>query len=485
MCKYIIQGQKYQKALLLGSTFLFPTDMVVVVLNLVIMGAFGDILVILFKSCKVFSCLSEFALLHPLADVPVDKRPHLVQEIKLSVEPRPGLLHRRRVGEHAAGPIDLGHVAAGDDGGRLVVDPDLEARRAPVHKLDGLHGLDLHHAGVDILGHDVAPIKEAAGHVLTRRRVDPDHLVGGLEAGVGDVRDLHGLVHGLVGRDEGRVGRHGEVDPRVWHQVGLELVEVHVQGALEPERGRDRGQDLRDHPVEVDVGRVPDVQIAVADVVDGLVVHHEGDLGVVQRRVRRQDGVVRLDHGARDPRRRVDGKLQLGLLGEVEAQVLHQEGGESTSGSTPKRVENQEALEALAILRQPSDVLGRFLEQVLAEGVVATGKVVSRILFPSDQLVGVEKLAIGAHPDLVDDGRLEVDKDRAGDVLPRGRLREESVEGVVAAPEGHVARHHAVGQDPVLEARQLPTRVANLASGLADMDGDALSLEKTTFRLKY
>ena len=36
--------------------------------------------------------------------------------------------------------------------------------------------------------------------------------------------------------------------PGVWDQVGLELGEVHVEGAVEPQGGRDGGHDLADQP---------------------------------------------------------------------------------------------------------------------------------------------------------------------------------------------------------------------------------------------
>ena len=34
-------------------------------------------------------------------------------------------------------------------------------------------------------------------------------------------------------------------EPGVGHEVGLELVEVHVQGPVEPQGGRDGGDDLK------------------------------------------------------------------------------------------------------------------------------------------------------------------------------------------------------------------------------------------------
>ena len=47
------------------------------------------------------------------------------------------------------------------------------------------------------------------------------------------------------------------------------------------------------------VRRALDVQVTAADVVDGLVVDHEGAVGVLQGGVRGQDGVVGLDHCSR------------------------------------------------------------------------------------------------------------------------------------------------------------------------------------------
>ena len=87
------------------------------------------------------------------------------------------------------------------------------------------------------------------------------------------------------------------MDPWVGNQVGLELSQVHVESSVEPQGGRDRGHNLADQPVQVGVRRSLDVQVPPADVVDGLVVHHEGAVGVLEGGVSREDCVVRLHHG--------------------------------------------------------------------------------------------------------------------------------------------------------------------------------------------
>ena len=50
---------------------------------------------------------------------------------------------------------------------------------------------------------------------------------------------------GLLSRDQRGIGGEREVDAGVGHQVGLELVQVHVQGSLETQRGGDGGDHLQ------------------------------------------------------------------------------------------------------------------------------------------------------------------------------------------------------------------------------------------------
>ena len=99
--------------------------------------------------------------------------------------------------KHADGSLDLGEVATRDDGGRLVVDPDLEAGGTPVHELDASLRLDGGDGRVDVLGDDISPVEHAAGHVLPVPWVALHHGVGGLEAGVGDLSHGERLVVGL------------------------------------------------------------------------------------------------------------------------------------------------------------------------------------------------------------------------------------------------------------------------------------------------
>ena len=83
--------------------------------------------------------------------------------------------------------------------------------------------------------------------------------------------------------------------------------------------------------------------------------------------------------------------------------------------------------------------------------VMATSVIVGSILLGGDHLLGMEELAIGSRADLVDHRRLEIDHDTARDMLARGGLREESVEGIAFLAGGRVRGHRAVRLDAMFQ----------------------------------
>ena len=136
-----------------------------------------------------------------------------IHEIKLVVKSGPSLSNGSRVGKHTHRTGYFGQISTGNSGRGLVVDANLESSRTPVHELDAPLGLDGRDGGIDVLGDDVAPVEETAGHVLPMAGVALHHLVGGLEAGVGDLPDSELLVVSLLGGDDGSVDSKREVDP--------------------------------------------------------------------------------------------------------------------------------------------------------------------------------------------------------------------------------------------------------------------------------
>ena len=139
--------------------------------------------------------------------------------------------------------------------------------------------------------------------------------------------------------------------------------------------------------VEVGVGRALDVEVAAAHVVEGLVVEGEGHVGVLEERVGREHGVVRLDGGRGDLRGRRDREGELGLAAVVDGEALEEERAEAGAGAAAGGVEAQEALEASAVVRELADAVEDEVNDLLADGVVATGVVVGGVLLAGDELL--------------------------------------------------------------------------------------------------
>merc|ERR1712005_15230 len=405
-------------------------------LALTLHGLGTDLLVVLLEGSKVLATLGELTLLHTLTDVPVHEGALGVHEVELVVHAGEDLGHAGGVGDHAAGALHLSEVTTGHHGGWLVVDTALEASGAPVDELDGALGLD----------------------------------VGGLEARVGDLGHGEGLVVGLLGGDDGRVRGHHEVDAGVWHQVGLELSHIDVERTIESEGGGQRGDHLGDQTVQVGVGGALDVEAATADVVQGLVVKHDGHIGVLEEGVGGEHSVVGLHDSGGHLGGWVAAEGQLGLLAVVHGQTLEEERAEARAGTSTNSVEHEETLEASALVRELAKAVEGEVNNLFANGVMAAGVVVGCVLLAGDQLLRVVELAVGASADLVDHGGLEVEVDAAGHVLASTSLGEEGVEGVIATADGLVGRHLAVRLNTVLEAVQLPAGVTDLATALADVD---------------
>jgi hypothetical protein len=140
------------------------------------------------------------------------------------------------------------------------------------------------------------------------------------------------------------------VDARVGHQVGLEFCQVNIKGSIKSEGSSDGRHNLAYQPIQVGVGGAFNVEVSTTDVIDGLIVYHEGTIRVLQGGVSGEDGVVGLNYSCGNLGGWVNGELQLGLLAIIDGQTFHQQGGEPRARSPTKAVENQEALKTCALV---------------------------------------------------------------------------------------------------------------------------------------
>ena len=157
------------------------------------------------------------------------------------------------------------------------------------------------------------------------------------------------------------------------NQVGLELVQVDIEGTIETQGSSDRGDNLSDETVEVGEAWGSDVETLLANVVNSLVVDHERAVGMLQGGVSRQNRVVRFNDGVGHRWGGVHAELELRLLAVVVGKALHEQRAEAGTSSTAKRVEDEEALETRAVIRKAADFVHDGVNELLADSVVTTG----------------------------------------------------------------------------------------------------------------
>ena len=433
-------------------------------------GLDTDLLVVLLEGGEILSGLGELSFLHTLTNVPMDEGSLGVHEIELVIDSGEDLSDGGGVGDHADGSHDLGEVTTWNDGWRLVVDTALETGWAPVDELDGSLGLDGGNSGVDILWDDITSVHEAACHVLSVSWVTLGHHGCWLEGGVGDLGDGELLVVGLLGRDDWSIGGKHEMDSWVWDQVSLELGNINVKGTVESEGGSEGGDNLSDESVQVGVGWSLNVEVSSADIIDGLVIEHNSNIGVLKEGVGGEDGVVWLNNSGGDLWGWVDGETKLGFLTVVNGESLEEEGTESGSGTTTDGVEDEETLESGTLVSKLSDSVEAEIDDLLSDGVMSSGEVVGGIFLSGDKLLWMEELSVGSGSNLIDNGWLEIEEDGSWNVLTSTSLGEEGVESIITTSDGFVGWHLSVWLDSVLKAEELPAGVTNLDTGLTDVD---------------
>ncbi len=75
-------------------------------------------------------------------------------------------------------------------------------------------------------------------------------------------------------------------------------------------------------------------EVALVNVIDSLVVHHERAFRVLKSCVCGEDGVVWLNNRGGGLRSRIDTELKLALLAIVNRETLHKKSTETRSSST-------------------------------------------------------------------------------------------------------------------------------------------------------
>ena len=86
------------------------------------------------------------------------------------------------------------------------------------------------------------------------------------------------------------------MDPWVWNKIGLELVEINIEGTIKAQGCCDGRDDLGNQPVQIRVCWSGDLKMDTTKVIYGLIVNQEGHITVFQSCVGIEQSIVGLDN---------------------------------------------------------------------------------------------------------------------------------------------------------------------------------------------
>jgi len=227
---------------------------------------------------------------------------------------------------------------------------------------------------------------------------------------------------------------------------------------------------LSNESVQVGVGWSLDIEVSSADIINGFVIDHDGNISVLKKRVGGEDGVVWFNNGGRDLWGWIDGETELGFLTVIDGKSFEEKGTKTRSSSTTDGIEDNETLETSALIGKFSNSIEAKIDDFFTNGVVSSGEVVGSIFFTGDELLWVEKLSVCSCSNLIDNGWFKIKEDASWDVLTSTSFGEKGVESIITTTNGFVGWHLTVWLDTVLKAEELPAGVTNLDTGLTNVD---------------
>merc|ERR1719290_547331 len=219
--------------------------------------------------------------------------------------------------------------------------------------------------------------------------------------------------------------------------------------------------------VEVTIGGVGELKRSEADVVQGLIIDSVSLIGVLHQLVHGEGGVVGLHHSVRDLGARHHAVAVHDPVGVFLPDLGDEESAHARARPPSQAVGQLEPLEAVAALSLLPDNIQDTVHQLRPLRVVTLGPVVASSRLTKHEVVGPEKLPIGARPHGVHGPGLKVNQHSTGYVLPSSGFIVVNVDSfqlkVTLPSEG------ASGVDSMLITNDFPKLSSNLVSVLTSL----------------